>query len=77
MITANINVAEPEIFIFCHKWNIQELALFGSVLRDDFGPESDVDVLVTYMRPKERDLAYLWDMREESRQIASFINWFA
>lgn len=33
---------------FCEKWKIQELALFGSVLREDFGPESDVDVLVTF-----------------------------
>jgi predicted nucleotidyltransferase len=33
---------------FCQRWEISELALFGSVLRDDFGPESDVDVLVTF-----------------------------
>jgi len=32
----------------CKKWKITELALFGSVLRDDFGPESDVDVLITF-----------------------------
>lgn len=33
---------------FCLHWDILELALFGSVLRDDFGPDSDVDVLVTF-----------------------------
>jgi predicted nucleotidyltransferase len=33
---------------FCRRWRISELSLFGSVLRDDFGPESDVDVLVTF-----------------------------
>ena len=33
---------------FCRKWRIAEFALFGSVLRDDFRPDSDVDVLVTY-----------------------------
>ncbi|MBW8876602.1 MAG: nucleotidyltransferase domain-containing protein [Acidobacteria bacterium] len=33
---------------FCERWKIRELALFGSVLRDDFGPDSDVDVLVTF-----------------------------
>lgn len=32
----------------CRRWKIRELALFGSVLRDDFGPESDVDVLIEY-----------------------------
>ena len=33
---------------FCRKWNVREFALFGSVLRDDFRPDSDVDVLVTF-----------------------------
>jgi len=36
-----------ELARFCERWNIRELALFGSALRDDFGPESDVDILVT------------------------------
>lgn len=33
---------------FCRRHNIRKLALFGSVLRDDFGPDSDVDVLVEF-----------------------------
>ena len=33
---------------FCRRWRIKELALFGSALRDDFGPESDIDFLVTF-----------------------------
>jgi predicted nucleotidyltransferase len=33
---------------FCRRWQIRELALFGSVLRNDFRPDSDVDVLVTF-----------------------------
>jgi uncharacterized protein len=33
---------------FCGKWEVREFALFGSVLRDDFRPDSDVDVLVTF-----------------------------
>ena len=33
---------------FCRRWKIRELALFGSVLRTDFRPDSDVDVLVTF-----------------------------
>jgi len=37
-----------EIAGFCERWKIQELALFGSALRDDFGPDSDVDLLVTF-----------------------------
>lgn len=33
---------------FCRRWQIAELAVFGSILRDDFGPESDIDFLVTF-----------------------------
>ena len=33
---------------FCRRWRVRELALFGSALRDDFGPDSDVDLLVTF-----------------------------
>ena len=37
-----------QIIEFCRRWKITEFALFGSVLRDDFGPDSDVDVLIEY-----------------------------
>ena len=37
-----------EIDKFCQRWKIVELALFGSALRDDFGPDSDLDILVTF-----------------------------
>jgi hypothetical protein len=33
---------------FCHKWQVTEFALFGSVLRDDFCPDSDIDVMVQF-----------------------------
>lgn len=38
----------PGVLAFCRKWSVSEFALFGSVIRDDFGPESDVDVLVSF-----------------------------
>jgi len=43
-----IEIPEQQIAAFCRKWKITELALFGSVLGEDFRPESDVDVLVTF-----------------------------
>lgn len=43
-----IPIPIDSVTAFCERWQITELALFGSVLRDDFGPESDVDVLVTF-----------------------------
>src|SRR5713226_2509755 len=43
-----LELPRREIADFCRRWNISELALFGSVLRPDFRPDSDVDVLVTF-----------------------------
>ena len=45
---ANIDIDQEAISEFCKTHHIRKLALFGSVLRDDFGPESDVDVLVEF-----------------------------
>lgn len=43
-----LQIAGERLRDFCRKWHIQWLAFFGSVLRDDFGPDSDVDVLVEF-----------------------------
>ena len=45
---AGINIPKEEIAEFCRRYHIRKLALFGTVLRDDFGPDSDVDVLVEF-----------------------------
>lgn len=50
---------------FCRRWKITDLALFGSVLRDDFGPESDIDVLVTFAPHAEWGLFDHVRMEEE------------
>jgi len=47
-IEAKINLPYSEIRAFCQRQSIRKLSLFGSVLRDDFGPNSDVDMLVEY-----------------------------
>ncbi len=47
MKLSNINIPQAKIEAFCQRWHIREMALFGSVLREDFRPESDVDVLIT------------------------------
>ena len=54
-----------EITRFCQKWQILELALFGSVLREDFNPESDVDVLVTFSDKSEWGLFDHVQMQQE------------
>ena len=47
-ITTNISIPQEAIADFCQRHHIRKLALFGSVLRDDFTPESDIDVLVEF-----------------------------
>ena len=47
-MSARIDIPKEEIAAFCQRNHIRRMALFGSVLRDDFTPESDVDVLVEF-----------------------------
>ena len=51
-VQPRIPVDRERIAAFCRKWKIVEFALFGSVLRDDFRPDSDVDVLVKFAPDK-------------------------
>ena len=60
-----IMVSKDRIAAFCEKWKIAELALFGSVLREDFRPDSDVDVLVTFSPDSDWGVEHLLDMKEE------------
>lgn len=47
-MTIRISIDKEQIADFCRRNQIQRLAVFGSALRDDFGPESDVDTLVEF-----------------------------
>ena len=47
-MSAQIEIPDESIADFCRRHRIRELALFGSVLRTDFGPDSDIDVLVEF-----------------------------
>jgi uncharacterized protein len=68
-IHSNLEVDERAIADFCRRWKITELSLFGSVLRDDFGPHSDVDVMVVF-EPDAPWSYWEWpDMIEELEQI--------
>ncbi len=48
MTDVHVPISTDLLTAFCRKWKVRELSLFGSVLREDFGPESDVDVLVSF-----------------------------
>jgi hypothetical protein len=43
-----VDIPQQAIAEFCRRHQIRRLALFGSILRDDFGPDSDIDVLVEF-----------------------------
>ncbi len=45
----NVRLPGEALRAFCDRWKIAEFALFGSVLSDRFGPDSDIDVLVTFV----------------------------
>ncbi|HEU4344643.1 MAG TPA: nucleotidyltransferase family protein [Candidatus Binatia bacterium] len=65
----NIEIPKETIADFCGKWKIVELSLFGSVLRDDFRPDSDVDLLVTFSPDAEWSLLDHIAMEEELSAI--------
>ena len=48
MAEPRIDIPKAEIEAFCRKFGVEEVALFGSVLRDDFRPDSDVDVMLKF-----------------------------
>ena len=64
-----ISLKHQEISALCKRWPIQELALFGSVLRDDFRPESDVDVLVTFAKDSRLSLLDHQRLRADLEKI--------
>lgn len=61
-------VPRPSLARFCRRWRITELALFGSVLREDFRPDSDIDALVTFAP----DAAWSgWDLVTIQEELAA------
>ena len=69
MRLGNIDIPMNRIQDFCQKWKICEFSLFGSVLRDDFRPDSDVDVLVSFEPNPPWSLYDVVDMEDELRGI--------
>ena len=65
----NIELPKEKIVAFCQRWKVTELALFGSVLRDDFRPDSDIDVLVTLAPDCGLGLFELAQMQEELKAM--------
>ena len=64
-----IEIDKDRIIEFCQKWMIAEFAIFGSALRDDFHPDSDVDVLTTFLDNADWSLYDWMDMIDELEVI--------
>lgn len=64
-MNTQVQLDKDALAAFCRKWRIQELSIFGSALRDDFGPESDLDFLVSFEQETCLDIDALLDMKEE------------
>lgn len=63
-----IRVPRKKLAEFCQRNHIRKLAFFGSVLRDDFGPQSDIDILVEFEEGKTPGFAF-FGMQEELSKI--------
>lgn len=63
-----LDIPEDKIGAFCRHHHIRKLALFGSILRDDFGPNSDIDVLVEFAPDHIPGLAF-FGMEQELSDI--------
>lgn len=70
-LTNNIQLPMEQIKQFCDKWQVNEFALFGSVLRDDFRPDSDIDVMVQFAPEAHPTLFTLVKMEEELKTLFS------
>lgn len=68
-VAARLHLDGATLRAFCERWSIRELALFGSVLRDDFSAESDIDVLVTFEPDHEWSVLDHLRMEGELREI--------
>ena len=61
----NIKVPVDDLSSLCQRWHIHKLSLFGSVLRDDFAADSDVDVLVEFEQGFTPGFFRLYQIQEE------------
>lgn len=64
-LQSRLGITPEQLAEFCQQWQVSELALFGSILRDDFSSNSDIDVLVSYRPTAKRGLFEKIRMQEE------------
>ena len=65
IVSSGLDISAETIVGFCQRWRVRELALFGSVLRQDFDSKSDIDLLVSFSEDVAWSLIDLVHMEEE------------
>lgn len=68
-MTVGVRIPQEKLADFCRRWRIRELSLFGSVLRSDFGPDSDIDVMVSFSPDAAWTLLEHIRMEEELKEL--------
>jgi predicted nucleotidyltransferase len=68
-VRSRLGIGDDAMTEFCRKWKITEVALFGSALRDDFAPESDIDLLVKFAPDAPWGLFDLIHAEDELKQL--------
>jgi len=66
---SSINIPREKIEDFCRRWKIKEMSVFGSALREDFGPDSDIDFLVTFLEQARWSLFDWVEMIDELKKL--------
>ncbi len=68
-MSVQIHIPTAQIDSFCRRWQVAELSLFGSIVREDFGPDSDVDLLVQFHPQARHTLIDMARMEQELSRI--------
>lgn len=63
------NIPKEKLAEFCRRWKIAEMGFFGSILREDFTEESDIDILVSFAPDASWNLFDLVEMHDELKEI--------
>jgi uncharacterized protein len=69
MTIQTLKLSMEQIKEFCDRWHIVEFAVFGSVLRDDFRSDSDIDVLITFAPDARKGLLTLARIKHELEEL--------
>ena len=73
-MSSHLSIDRAAVSEFCERHHIARLALFGSVIRDDFRPESDIDVLVEFQPGIRVGLAFIWMQDELSAVLGRTVD---